>query len=334
MRDLIKEGVVFRVDDLAITQVPGQGSFYLKPRLDEKTSKLQFWGFAVFQSDLDQFFKETIYRQLQERRLSVVFDLDLTLLCTVAVPNDTSHKGYQRALRTKEEYEKSHTGADISFDHNGYHMYTWFRGDAAQLLHGLSTCFEIYAYTHGTEDCNGYVVKEANRLKWGNSRYTRAEIKLENIVYREDSGFERGYGHGQVIKKNLDRLFPTEEFYKYVIAVDDNKEDVWCESQQDLVVQIPRYCPGTSQSSNMRNAIGYLKFLREKFWQFHDPQQDKTPERIHEIVDNTWIARFISKNALWRKPKRNRSSSPGKHRASSSSSTTLSKKRSRRGGDI
>ncbi|CAB4406829.1 unnamed protein product [Rhizophagus irregularis] len=157
------------------------------------------FGLTVSLNEAERLEKETSRRLLEERKLSLIVDLDQTLIHATIDP-------------TVEEWIKD--GNDVAEDVRKFTLpdspivyYIKLRPGLKEFLRSVSKIYEPHIYTMGTRN---YASAVANVIDPDNTIFN------ERILSRDESG--------SMTQKDIRRLFPCDN--SMVVVIDD-RADVW-----------------------------------------------------------------------------------------------------------
>ncbi|KNE61952.1 FCP1-like phosphatase, phosphatase domain-containing protein [Allomyces macrogynus ATCC 38327] len=184
-------------------------------------------GIKVSAATAEQLDRETSERLLRERRLSIILDLDQTLIHATADPGVGTWIDHESAKQSPDSSGTPRPAMAtplrdlyrFRLADDPHEYYLRLRPHLHEFLAGLSSLFEMHIYTMGSRP---YANKVAAIID-PDKRYFS-----ERILSRDESG--------SFHKKSLQRLFPCDQ--SMVVAIDD-RGDVW--GWADNVIRVHPY---------------------------------------------------------------------------------------------
>ncbi|EST06515.1 NLI interacting factor [Kalmanozyma brasiliensis GHG001] len=178
---------------------------------------------------------ETTNHLLSQRKLALIVDLDQTVIHATVDPTvgewmrDESNPNYE-ALKSVGKFRLGIDGEEIKDEDSSAPQDAaaalrasracWYyvkpRPGVPEILHKLSTKYELHVYTMGTRSYANCVCKLID---------PDASIFGNRILSRDENG--------SLVRKSLSRLFPVD--HSMVVIIDD-REDVWSRSPNLLPV--------------------------------------------------------------------------------------------------
>ncbi|CAK7206304.1 CTD phosphatase Fcp1 [Sporothrix eucalyptigena] len=166
--------------------------------------------------------KELQQRLLAQRKLSLVVDLDQTIIHACIDPTigewqqDSSNPNYE-ALRDVQRFqleEGQHGGVA-----RGCFYYIKMRPGLAEFLSAIATMYELHVYTMGTRTYATNIAKivDPEQRLFGNRLISRDE-------------------NGNIVAKSLQRLFPVST---HMAVIMDDRADVWPHNRHNLIKVTP-----------------------------------------------------------------------------------------------
>ncbi|CAK7232314.1 CTD phosphatase Fcp1 [Sporothrix bragantina] len=166
--------------------------------------------------------KELQQRLLAQRKLSLVVDLDQTIIHACIDPTigewqqDESNPNYE-ALRDVQRFqleEGQHGGVA-----RGCFYYIKMRPGLAEFLSTIATMYELHVYTMGTRTYATNIAKivDPDQRLFGNRLISRDE-------------------NGNIVAKSLQRLFPVST---HMAVIMDDRADVWPHNRHNLIKVTP-----------------------------------------------------------------------------------------------
>jgi RNA polymerase II subunit A C-terminal domain phosphatase len=165
-------------------------------------------AFTVSQDQADEIDTATKKRLLNGRKLSLVVDLDQTVLHAACEPTiaewqkDPDNPNYE-AVKDIEAFQLKDSGRDRI----GTYYYIKQRPGLQDFLKSMSELYELHIYTMGTRQYAKNVVNLIDKT---------GEYFQDRILSRDESG--------SMIAKSLSRLFPVDT--NMVVIIDD-RGDIW-----------------------------------------------------------------------------------------------------------
>jgi RNA polymerase II subunit A-like phosphatase len=176
--------------------------------------------------------RETASRLLKERRLSLVVDLDQTLLHAsmlpdietwISQPDHIYYKDCRDIIRIQLEQEKkssfTETNASVTeIDPSRHYHYIKLRHGVREFLNEIHSLYELHIYTMGTRSYAEAVARLLDPTK---------ELFHDRIVARDShllSGSKVTQNGNGWTKKELTRIFPCDDT---MVAILDDRLDVW-----------------------------------------------------------------------------------------------------------
>lgn len=166
--------------------------------------------------------KELQQRLLAQRKLSLVVDLDQTIIHACIDPTigewqqDATNPNYE-ALRDVQRFqlEEGQQGGVA----RGCFYYIKMRPGLAKFLSTISTMYELHVYTMGTRTYATNIAKivDPEQRLFGNRLISRDE-------------------NGNIVAKSLQRLFPVSTHMAVII---DDRADVWPHNRHNLIKVTP-----------------------------------------------------------------------------------------------
>ncbi|CAK7266798.1 CTD phosphatase Fcp1 [Sporothrix epigloea] len=166
--------------------------------------------------------KELQQRLLAQRKLSLVVDLDQTIIHACIDPTigewqqDATNPNYE-ALRDVQRFqlEEGQQGGVA----RGCFYYIKMRPGLAEFLSTISTMYELHVYTMGTRTYATNIAKivDPEQRLFGNRLISRDE-------------------NGNIVAKSLQRLFPVSTHMAVII---DDRADVWPHNRHNLIKVMP-----------------------------------------------------------------------------------------------
>lgn len=162
----------------------------------------------VSQEEANEEHEETKRRLLASRKLSLVVDLDQTIIHAAVDPtigewqNDPENPNYE-AVKDVRTFQLKDDGPSM----RGCWYYIKMRPGLEQFLENISEKYELHIYTMGTRQ---YAEKISEIVDPGQKYFSN------RILSRDESG--------SMTVKTLTRLFPVDD--KMVVVIDD-RADVW-----------------------------------------------------------------------------------------------------------
>ncbi|KAG9307679.1 hypothetical protein G9A89_023244 [Geosiphon pyriformis] len=160
-------------------------------------------GLTVSQAEAQRLEHQTAERLQKCRKLSLIVDLDQTIIHTTVDPTvekwmmDSDNPNHPATKDIRKFVLPDHPTV----------FYMKIRPDTAQFLKEVSNFFELHIYTMGTRN---YASAVANIID------PKQEIFSERILSRDENG--------SMTQKNIRRLFPCDD--SMVVVIDD-RADVW-----------------------------------------------------------------------------------------------------------
>ncbi|KAI8098007.1 uncharacterized protein B0P05DRAFT_522944 [Gilbertella persicaria] len=176
-------------------------------------------GLTVSREEAERLEAENAKRLLQSRKLSLILDLDQTILHASWDQNLTKYKD---ADIRQFVLPKS----DIVY-------YIKLRPGLEQFLKQVDELYELHIYTMGTRDYAEAVAKEID---------PNGSIFKERILSRDESG--------SVTQKKLQRLFPCDTS---MVVVLDDRSDVWSFAPNLIRIKPYEFFVGTGDINNVSN---------------------------------------------------------------------------------
>ncbi|CAK7236890.1 CTD phosphatase Fcp1 [Sporothrix curviconia] len=166
--------------------------------------------------------KELQQRLLAQRKLSLVVDLDQTIIHACIDPTigewqqDETNPNYD-ALRDVQRFqleEGQHGGVA-----RGCYYYIKMRPGLADFLSTIATMYELHVYTMGTRTYATSIAKivDPDQRLFGNRLISRDE-------------------NGNIVAKSLQRLFPVST---HMAVIMDDRADVWPHNRRNLIKVTP-----------------------------------------------------------------------------------------------
>ncbi|KAK6349969.1 RNA polymerase II [Orbilia brochopaga] len=177
-------------------------------------------GLKISRGEAENIEKEAKKRLLSSKKLSLVVDLDQTIIQATVDPtvgewrDDASNPNYD-AVKDVEAFQLLDEGAGG----RGCWYYVKLRPGLKRFLENISKLYECHIYTMGTR---AYAMSIAKIVD------PQGDIFGERILSRDESG--------SLTSKSLERLFPVDT--KMVVIIDD-RGDVW--KWSDNLIKVTPY---------------------------------------------------------------------------------------------
>ncbi|KAJ6261809.1 hypothetical protein Dda_2608 [Drechslerella dactyloides] len=177
-------------------------------------------GLKISRGEAENIEKEAKKRLLSSKKLSLVVDLDQTIIQATVDPtvgewrDDSSNPNYD-AVKDVEAFQLLDEGAGG----RGCWYYVKLRPGLKRFLENISKIYECHIYTMGTRAYAMSIAKIVDPL---------GDIFGERILSRDESG--------SLTSKSLERLFPVDT--KMVVIIDD-RGDVW--KWSDNLIKVTPY---------------------------------------------------------------------------------------------
>ncbi|KAK2039474.1 FCP1-like phosphatase [Colletotrichum somersetense] len=166
---------------------------------------------------------ETQKRLLRQRKLSLVVDLDQTIIHACIEPTvgewmeDPSNPNYQ-AVKDVKKFQLNDEGPRGMVT-SGCWYYIKMRPGLAEFLEKVSALYELHVYTMGTR---AYALNIAKIVD------PQQKLFGNRVISRDENG--------SMISKSLQRLFPVNT--NMVVIIDD-RADVWPSNRPNLIKVVP-----------------------------------------------------------------------------------------------
>ncbi|KAI9244629.1 HAD-like domain-containing protein [Sporodiniella umbellata] len=173
-------------------------------------------GLTVSRSEAERLEQENVKRLLQGKKLSLILDLDQTIVHASCDPRISQWKNDDIRRFT---LPKSPTV-----------YYIKLRPGLTQFLTEIEKLFDLHIYTMGTKDYAKAVAKEMD---------PEGKLFKERILSRDESGC--------LTQKSLKRIFPCDTS---MVVVLDDRADVWSNSPNLVRIKPYEYFVGTGDINN------------------------------------------------------------------------------------
>ncbi|KAG1455529.1 hypothetical protein G6F56_007044 [Rhizopus delemar] len=173
-------------------------------------------GLTVSRSEAERLEKENVKRLLHNKKLSLILDLDQTIVHASCDPRISQWKNEEIRQFT---LPKSPTV-----------YYIKLRPGLKKFLKEIEGLFDLHIYTMGTKDYAKAVAKEMD---------PEGKLFKERILSRDESGC--------LTQKSLKRIFPCDTS---MVVVLDDRADVWSNSPNLVRIKPYEYFVGTGDINN------------------------------------------------------------------------------------
>lgn len=224
---------------------------------------------TVSQAAAQKYATEQQKRLLEARKLSLVVDLDQTIIHACIDPTvgewqkDPSNPNYD-AIKDVRSFQLNDEGPRGMT--TGCWYYIKLRPGLQEFLENMSELYELHVYTMGTRAYAKNIAKlvDPDQKLFGN-----------RLISRDESG--------SLTAKSLGRLFPTSTG---MVAIIDDRADVWPRDRENLIKVVPYdFFKGIGDINSSflpkRQDIG----LSPEFQASEASQNGKTPEDIMPSTD-------------------------------------------------
>ncbi|KAI8800956.1 hypothetical protein BJ742DRAFT_779771 [Cladochytrium replicatum] len=204
--------------------------------------------------------KENADRLLKVRKLSLILDLDQTII------HATVNPGVGQIMDDPNQPQFQDVRRFVLPDSNGTYYYIKLRPHTIHFLQQVTQKYELHIYTMGTRNYARQVAQEID---------PDSRLFNERILSRDDSG--------SFAKKSLKRLFPCD--HSMVVVVDD-RADVWQYSPNLVKVRPYEFF---SETGDINAPLGAQPHQQQQPQDQRIPQQQRQPQNSSPVEQENGV---------------------------------------------